>query len=145
MYIYIYIYIYRAVCVLSCVDVIQFFTYVLHVVILDVTKRHDERVQERSERQYQQRLTDTITKKNEMKTGTSGCGSFVVPYFQPATSIDCLHLELGGGGDVTECICTSCLCCYTLYIYRAVSVFSCVDIIQSFSYICFTCCYFGHH
>ena len=27
-----------------------------------------------------------------MKSGTSGCGSFVVPYFQPATSsIDHLH------------------------------------------------------
>ena len=37
------------------------------------------------------------SQKNEMKTGTSSCGSFVVPYFQPATSIDCLHLELGRG------------------------------------------------
>ena len=34
----VYIYIYRAVCVLSCVDVIQFFTYVLHVVILDMMR-----------------------------------------------------------------------------------------------------------
>ena len=57
--------VYRAVCVLSCVDVIQSFTYVLRVVILDITKRYGERAQERSERQYQQRLTDTITK--EMK------------------------------------------------------------------------------
>ena len=30
----------------------------------------------------------------EDKTGTSGCGSFVVAYFQPATSIDRLHYVL---------------------------------------------------
>ena len=28
----------------------------------------------------------------EIKSGTSGCGSFVVPYIQPATSTDLLHL-----------------------------------------------------
>ena len=27
-----------------------------------------------------------IKRKEEIKSGTSGCGSFVVPYFQPATS-----------------------------------------------------------
>ena len=27
-------------------------------------------------------------RKEEIKSGTSGCGSFVVPYFQPATSVD---------------------------------------------------------
>ena len=30
-------------------------------------------------------------RKEEIKSGTSGCGSFVVPYFQPATSTDRLH------------------------------------------------------
>ena len=29
--------------------------------------------------------------KEDIKSGTSGCGSFVVVYFQPATSIDRLH------------------------------------------------------
>ena len=33
--------------VLSCVDVIQSFMYVLHVVILDITKRRGERERER--------------------------------------------------------------------------------------------------
>ena len=32
--------------------------------------------------------------KEEIKSGTSGCGSFVVPYFQPATSTDRLHLYI---------------------------------------------------
>ena len=30
-------------------------------------------------------------RKEEIKSGTSGCGSFVVPYFQPATFTDHLH------------------------------------------------------
>ena len=29
----------------------------------------------------------------EIKSGASGCGSFVVPYFQPAASIDCLRMS----------------------------------------------------
>ena len=32
-------------------------------------------------------------RKEEIKSGTSGCGSFVVPYFQPANSTDHLHGE----------------------------------------------------
>ena len=32
--------------------------------------------------------------KEEIKSVTSGCGSFVVPYFQPATSIDRLHTNI---------------------------------------------------
>ena len=32
-------------------------------------------------------------RKEEIKSRTSGCGSFVVPYFQPATSTDPLHKE----------------------------------------------------
>ena len=40
-------------------------TYVLRVIILGATEKN--------------------------KTGISGCGSFVVVYCQPATSIDCLH------------------------------------------------------
>ena len=30
-------------------------------------------------------------RKEEIHSGTSGCGSFVVPYFQPVTSTDRLH------------------------------------------------------
>ena len=30
-------------------------------------------------------------KEEKKKTGICGCGSFVVPYFQPATFIGCLH------------------------------------------------------
>ena len=75
----------HSVNVLSCVDVIQCFTYLLRVIILDVTKRRCKSARE-SERRYQRLLVDTIpSKKNQKK---SGCGSFVVAYFQPATSID---------------------------------------------------------
>ena len=45
------------------------------------------------ERRYQRPLTDTIKKKKKNKTEISGCGSFVVADFQPATFIDCLHVE----------------------------------------------------
>ena len=39
--------------------------------------------------------------KKEIKSGTSGCGSFVVPYFQPATSsTDRLYLALRTGLEV---------------------------------------------
>ena len=34
----------------------------------------------------------TSKRKEEIKSGTSGCGSFVVPNFQPVTSIDRLQL-----------------------------------------------------
>ena len=47
-----------------------------------------------SESQYQLPLADTIKKEKKEKmnkTEISGCGSFVVAYFQPATSIDRLH------------------------------------------------------
>ena len=40
-------------------------------------------------------------RKEEIKSGTSGCGSFVVPYFQPAISTtDHLHLALRAGLEV---------------------------------------------
>ena len=45
------------------------FTYVLRIIILDVGETAREKA-----------------RKEEIKSGTSGCGSFVVPYFQPATS-----------------------------------------------------------
>ena len=35
-----------------------------------------------------------IPSERKSKTGISGCGSFVVAYFQPATSINHLHLAL---------------------------------------------------
>ena len=46
-----------------------------------------------SERQYQWPRACNIKRKEKNKTGTSGCGSFVVAYFQPATSIDHLHIH----------------------------------------------------
>ena len=54
----------RSVSVLSCVDIIESFTYVLRVVILDVTKRRGAR---ESERRYQQPLAYTIQKKKKKK------------------------------------------------------------------------------
>ena len=46
-----------------------------------------------SERQYQRPLADYHhqKRKENNKTGITGCDSFVVAYFQPATSIDRLH------------------------------------------------------
>ena len=61
------------------------FKNVLRVIIWDVTKRRCKSAREReaiptaSRRYYQ---------KKENKTGISGCDSFVVAYFEPATSID---------------------------------------------------------
>ena len=71
------------------------FTYALRVIIWDVTDRRGESVRE-SERRYQRPLADIISKEQleeeeEIKTGISGRGSFVVAYFQPTTSIDRLH------------------------------------------------------
>ena len=43
---------------------------------------------------------------------------------------------------VTECICTLCLCCCTLYIACQCSF---VYGRHSIFYVCFMCCYFGRH
>ena len=60
----------RSVNVLSCVDVIQSFTYVLRVIILDVIKDDGESARE-SEMQYQRPLAyiyiSSKTKKGERK------------------------------------------------------------------------------
>ena len=69
----------------------------LHIVILDITKRRGRESTRESERQYQWPLAYTIQKnktkikEEKKKSGICGCGSFVVPYFQPATFISCLH------------------------------------------------------
>ena len=82
----------RSVSVLSCVDVIRSFTYVLRVVIWtslkDVGREH-----ERKREAITNGLSHVPSKRTEeIKSGTSGCGSFVIPYFEPATSIDRLHI-----------------------------------------------------
>ena len=56
----------RSVSVLSCVDVIQSFTYGLRVIILDVTKRRGVRESAKeSKRRYQRHLADTIEKEKK--------------------------------------------------------------------------------
>ena len=62
--------------------IFQSFTFVLHVIILDITKRC-VRAREKSEKRYHWHLINTIRKEKKNKTGTAGCGSFVVAYFQP--------------------------------------------------------------
>ena len=62
----------------------------LRAVILDIARRHGERERKwkaipTASRMYHQK------QKEDIKSETSGCGSFVVLYFQPATAIDCLH------------------------------------------------------
>ena len=69
---------------------------------LDVTtRRHYKREREKA-REMNNDLSHAPSKRNEeIKSGTSGCGSFVVPYFQPATSTtDRLHLALRPGLEV---------------------------------------------
>ena len=46
------------------------------------------------ERKREGITTAARTRKEEIKSGTFGCGSFVVAYFQPATSTDCLYVYL---------------------------------------------------
>ena len=65
--------------------------YVLHVVISDVTKRCGETVREKAKGNTNGLSHVPSKRKEEIKSGTSGCGSFVGAYFQPATSIDGLH------------------------------------------------------
>ena len=78
----------RSVSVLSCVHVIQSFTYVLRIIILDVTETAPEKA-----RGNNNGLSHVPSnRKEEIKSGTSGCGSFVVPYFQHVTSTDRLHI-----------------------------------------------------
>ena len=60
------------------------FTYVLHI-ILDVSDRAREKARWNNN-DFSYVPSD---RKEEIKSGTtSGCCSFVVPYFQPATSTD---------------------------------------------------------
>ena len=61
------------------------FTYVLRIIILDVTHRAREKARGNNN-DFSHVTSD---RKEEIKSGTtSGCGSVVVPYFQPATSTD---------------------------------------------------------
>ena len=78
----------RSVTVLSCVNVIHSFTYVLRVVF----GRH-KKTWELRERERKREGIITASRRYHKKTHTrtSGCGSFVVNYFQPATYIDRLH------------------------------------------------------
>ena len=55
------------------------------------------------EREEQRPLACNIKKTTEeIKSGTSGCRLFVVPYFQPATSTDCLHVFWADFHLITE-------------------------------------------
>ena len=64
------------------------FTYVLRIIILDVSERAREKA-----RGNNNDLSHVPSKRKEkMKSRTSGWGLFVVSYFQPATFIDRLHL-----------------------------------------------------
>ena len=61
---------------------------------LDVTMRRHHKSEREKARGKNNDLSHVPSKrKEEIKSGTSGCGSFVVPYFQPATSTtDHLHV-----------------------------------------------------
>ena len=86
----------HSVNVLSCVDVIQSFTHLLLVTILDVTKKVRKR-----------EAIPTASRRYHPKTKTKKwlwLVNFVVAYFQPATSIDRLHSVF-------------CCCCFDVHYY----------------------------
>ena len=58
---------------------------------LDVTRRVSERARKKARGNNNDLSHVPSKRKEEIKSGISGCGSFVVPYFQPATAIDRLH------------------------------------------------------
>ena len=58
---------------------------------LDVTVSLSETAREKARGNNNDLLYVPLKRKEEIKSETSGCGSFVVPYFQPATSTDRLH------------------------------------------------------
>ena len=55
-------------------------------------RRHYKSEQEKARGNNNGLLYVPSKRKKEIKSGISGCGSFVVPYFQPATSTDHLHV-----------------------------------------------------
>ena len=60
------------------------FTYDLRIIILDVTETAREKAIGNNNG-----LSHVPSKRTEeVKSGTSGCSSFLVPYFQPVISID---------------------------------------------------------
>ena len=65
------------------------FTCVLCVITLDISETVQEKA--RGNNYSLSLLCVHIKQKRRNKSGTFGCGLFVVPYFQPATSIDRLH------------------------------------------------------
>ena len=59
----------------------------------DVTERLRERERKKARGNNNDLSHVPSKRQKEIKSGTSGCGSFVFPYFQPATSIDRLRLK----------------------------------------------------
>ena len=94
---------YYCVCVVvPCVSLCQCsFVCVRHSIFyvcvtccdLDVGIRLIERAREKARGNNNDPSHVPSKRKEEIKSGTSGCGSFVVPYFQPATSTDRLQKE----------------------------------------------------
>ena len=60
------------------------FTYDLCIIILDIT----ETAREKAIGNNNGLCHVPSKRKEEIKSGTYGCSSFLVPYFQPAISID---------------------------------------------------------
>ena len=85
----------RSVSDLSCLDVIQSLRMFYVILFLGVTKRRCVRPRERARGNTNGlSLITTINPPPpppKKKTGITGYGSFIVPYFQPATSIDGLR------------------------------------------------------
>ena len=61
---------------------------------LDVTIRLSETSREKARGKNNDLSHVPSKREEEIKSGTCGCGAFVVPYFQPATSTDRLHMYI---------------------------------------------------
>ena len=68
----------------------NYFTYVLRIIILDL----NETTREKARGNNNGPSHVPSNRKDEIKSGTSGCSSFVISYFQPATSIDHIFTQV---------------------------------------------------
>ena len=74
------------------------FTYVLHVLLFWIPLKDMKRAREKANTISTASCRYHQNRKN--KTVIAGCGSFVVAYFQPATSTDYLHQYEKLGSDL---------------------------------------------
>ena len=89
---------------------------------LDVTmRRHDKSEREKARGNNNDLSYVPSERKEEIKSGTSGCGSFVVPYFQPATSTTD-HLHNKHVFVTTKACLSQQNCCHDKHVFVATNI-----------------------